>query len=101
MAAMRAERVESLRLDGRLVHEGGVEVPDLASVRAGRRPAAGGLLDDGAVPLLDGLEDAQESARAGAIGGDQGRAKVAPVGERVEVVAGRGGAVHRAGVDAA
>ena len=95
--ARRLERRDALRLDARLVHEGGVVVGDLLRLRAGRR--SGGLLDDGAGALERVLGEHAEDAPARLVGGDLGGLLPGAVRVAEEVVAGRDGAVHALDVE--
>ena len=84
-----------------LVHEGAVEVADLAGRRARGGVGVGrGPLDDGADPLVGLLAQHVEGAVAAAVGGDLGVADPGAVGVAEQVVLGADCVVAVTGEDA-
>lgn len=96
----RAQRLETLAFDGRLVHEGRVVIADLGRFRP-RRGGAGGIADGICGALLGELGELGESTVGAAVGGDLGPLEPEPVGEAIEIVPGRDRSVDAAEVQAA
>ncbi len=100
LGEVRLERGQAVRVDGLLVHIGGVEVGDLSLLGAGGGVGLGCLLDEGGDALVDDVGKQREAGDAGAVGGDFGVGDPGAVGVVVEVVAGLDGGVHPRGIDA-
>ena len=92
----RRQRLETVRLDGRLVHERGVVVADLLRLRRRRSRR---LFEQLRGPLLHGVGQALADAGAAAIGRDLRLREPGAVGVEEEVVAGLHRAVHRVEIE--
>lgn len=91
---MGLQGIEPAGLDGGFIHEGAVEVGDLAGVGTGGRVGVCGLFDDSCGLSSALIVERAEDANADAIRGKLGAVDPGAVGVKVEVVARFDGKFH-------